>query len=369
MSIQPILYYPFDNDIKNYAVSTLGAFDASLNGINCLISNVHSKWGSGSLQHINNDISSFFKINKTIKNTNGYSFAFWIKFINLNTSTMVFDFTVTNANDTNNRIFMWFNSNNYLYVGTSRWDFFENRILSPQVDKWYYLVWTLAKDNTSNVYLDGNLIRTFTDVPYINPTFVNNYIFHAPNGVGFSGVNAYVDDFRYFDGILSPYQVEKLYTSNSYEEYVACLLEGTKVWTCNGYVPIETLKVGDSIRTRKFDIAITKVGKWSVDMSNPTDVANLSNKMYKIPAGLYGATSDVYISHYHRFMFESEPSDDNFKRLMGIPEQVGLQPAPVSEFAKDGKYNIYHLQLALGNHYVVNGGCMVEAWEKDANFF
>lgn len=372
MPVQEILYYPFDGDIKNYAVSNDGVLDASLNGVNCFVTNTKSKWGSSSLEHTNTDVNSYFKMNKTIQNVNGYSFSLWVNFIDQAADLFVFDFTAINDINFTNRIFMWYSGDKELYVGTGydSWNKPENKFLNPVVNTWYHIVWTLGTNNTSNIYVNGNLVKTFTNNFYINPTFVNNFLFHAPNGGGYPGVNAYIDEFRYFDGILTAAEIQNLNEYNSLESpYVACLLEGTKVWTCNGYVPIETLKVGDSIRTRKFDIAITKVGKWSVDVNNPIDVANLSNKMYKIPAGRYGATSDIYISHYHRFMFEGEPGDDNYKRLMGIPEQVGLQPASIAEFAKDGKYNIYHLQIALGNHYVVNGGCNVEAWEKSAEFF
>lgn len=373
MPLIPILYYPFNEyQIKNYATG-IPVNDTNLQNPDgdCHYTTDNERWGTGSLVHTNSSVISYLQINKTITNTNGYSFSFWVNFIDQATNSMVFDFTVIN-NDTSKRIFMWYNSDKELYVGTgNNWNISANQFLNPVVNTWYHIVWTLAPDSTSKIYLDGNLVKTFTSIPYINDAFHNNYLFHAPNGSGYPGINGYIDDFRYYDGIFTPDQVSNLYNFNSLTSLieVACLLEGTKVWTRNGYVPIETLKEGDSIRTKKFDIAITKVGKWSVDLSNPSDSENLSNKMYKIPAGRHGATSDVYISHYHRFMFEGEPSDDNFKRLMGIPEQVGLQPAPVTEYAKDGKYNIYHLQIALGNHYIVNGGCLVESWEKGAEFF
>jgi hypothetical protein len=47
---------------------------------------------------------------------------------------------------------------------------------------------------------------------------------------------------------------------------------------------------------------------------------------------------------------------------MGTPVKVGLRPAVLSEFAPDGKYTLYHLELKFGNYYIVNGICRVESW-------
>ena len=162
---------------------------------------------------------------------------------------------------------------------------------------------------------------------------------------------------------------QKTYHLTVYVE-ASCLLEGTLVWTANGYVPIETLKVGDSIRTKHFYIDIVKVGKWSVDLNQEEDRNDLSKKMYKIPAGQYGATSDTYISHYHRILVDENPGSETESRVYHLPTKLGLGAAEPTEVSMDhGKYNLYHLQLAVGNHFVVNGGCMVESWKPNAKHF
>jgi len=149
---------------------------------------------------------------------------------------------------------------------------------------------------------------------------------------------------------------------------LACLLEGTLVQTPNGYVPIETIKEGDCIRTLKYDIPVTKVGKWVVDLNDEAQRRDLSRKMYKIPAGHLNCNSDTYISHYHRILIEDLEHPTNTK-LFRLPEKIGLQVANPHEFIVNGKYNIYHLQVKHGNYFIVNGGCIVEAWESGAKFF
>lgn len=149
----------------------------------------------------------------------------------------------------------------------------------------------------------------------------------------------------------------------------ACVLEGTEVWTNKGMVAIENLKVGDSIRTRHYEIAVTKIGKWSVDLNNEQDRNDLSKKMYKIAAGKYGAERDVYISHYHRILVDENPDSEEESRVFRLPTSLGLPVAEPSEYSKNGKYTLYHLQLAVGNHYMVNGDCMVESWKSSDKYF
>lgn len=153
------------------------------------------------------------------------------------------------------------------------------------------------------------------------------------------------------------------------KDYVSCLLEGTLVWTTKGYLPIESLKIGDTIENNHFYIDITKVGKWSVDLNCEENRNDISKKIYKIPAGKFGAKTDIYISHYHRILYYINPESNDEERAYDIPINLGLQPANPEEFSDNGKYNLYHLQLAVENHYVVNGECMVEAWNPNAEHF
>ena len=150
---------------------------------------------------------------------------------------------------------------------------------------------------------------------------------------------------------------------------VSCLLEGTLVETDKGYVPIENIRVGDTIRTKHYFIDVVKVGKWSVDLNNEEDRNNVSKKIHKISAGTYGAECDTYISHYHRVLVDENPESEEETRVFRLPTSLGLPVADPSEYSKNGKYTLYHLELAIGNHYVVNGGCMVESWKTNMKYF
>ena len=236
--------------------------------------------------------------------------------------------------------------------------------------------------NNQSVTFDASYNSNIS-VPYGTKRIAGNYTTVDPSAFVDLSVNS-----TYYHNLNSSFDIslnlknnalnflvtasDRLTSQNYYVNVVieaSCLLEGTLVWSDRGYVPIETLQVGDSIQTQHYYIAITKIGKWTVDLNKEEDRQDLSKKMYKIPAGRYGATSDVFISHYHRFMYEDGEKEDNYNRLMAIPEQVGLFPADPSEYTKDGKYTLYHLEIKFGNHYMVNGGCRVEAWKSTDKYF
>ena len=52
----------------------------------------------------------------------------------------------------------------------------------------------------------------------------------------------------------------------------------------------------------------------------------------------------------------------NWPEKLAAP--VGLKKANEVEYAKDGKYTVYHIQIEDGrrNFLDVNGGCFVESW-------
>ena len=231
----------------------------------------------------------------------------------------------------------------------------------------------------------GNGYNASIQVPYQTYDISGSYVTYDPNSV--SNVDLSVNNVHYAD-ISSNFNfrltgryntlsflvtaldglTSQLYTVNV-SINVCCVLEGTYVWTDKGHARIETIREGDSIRTEDYLITVTKVGKWVVDLNREEDRNDLSKKMHKISAGTYGVQFDTYISHYHRLLMDESSDSSEQKRMFRLPTSLGLPFAEPSEYSKDGKYTLYHLQLAIGNHYVVNGGCKVEAWKSGMKYF
>ena len=239
--------------------------------------------------------------------------------------------------------------------------------------------------NNQTVSFSGN--SAVLNVSTGNRDISGSYILQDPNAKLDLSVNNVS-----FSNIASPFTVSNLLTGDNSLNFlvkasdgltqqayfvkvvnpvskVSCLLEGTLVETDKGYVPIENIRVGDTIRTKHYFIDVVKVGKWSVDLNNEEDRNNVSKKMHKISAGTYGAECDTYISHYHRVLVDENPESEEETRVFRLPTSLGLPVADPSEYSKNGKYTLYHLELAIGNHYVVNGDCMVESWKTNMKNF
>jgi hypothetical protein len=131
-----------------------------------------------------------------------------------------------------------------------------------------------------------------------------------------------------------------------------CLLEGTLVRTPVGFKPIEAFQVGDVIMSHSNSVKkVLKVGRWDCCVQDQT----LEQQMYKVPAGSYGALRDTFVSYFHKV---------GDGKMMRFPLNLRLPRAKESEFAKNGWYTLYHLQVENGlqNHLIVNGNCIVDSW-------
>ena len=147
-------------------------------------------------------------------------------------------------------------------------------------------------------------------------------------------------------------------TTHNYSLNESCLIQGTLVLTESGYKPIETIRSGDYVLNQDGKpVRVLDAASWKHSYAD----SELSEwkQVYKIPAGLFWASSDVYISKGHRIVC----GNGGFV----LPANVGLERADKSEFCdEDGMYTLYHLRLdrAFGrNHLVINGKCVVEDWK------
>jgi hypothetical protein len=138
-----------------------------------------------------------------------------------------------------------------------------------------------------------------------------------------------------------------------------CLLEGTLVRTPTGSVPIELVKKGDYVLNQHYNpVRVLLTSKRTFQYKeNPTNKFDMDNSLYTLPAGILGATSNVYLTRHHKFL----TSDGTMKK----PEEYGLKRSKLSEFSRTNNlYSVYHLRLedCYNNHFIVNGDCIVEDW-------
>jgi hypothetical protein len=201
------LYFPFDTNVLNYASGT-GVSVGSIVGSACQVSSSFFNIGSGSLMSANSTSgSSYFSITTTIPaNVNGYSFAFWV-YITATNAGMVWSFSQSSNNG--NRIYCFYTSSNlYISIGSNV------QILTPTLNNWYHIGWTLTTGSYSTVYVNGVVVLTTSSVAYVSYAFNKNYILSDPYGSSNPGIYGYIDDFYYFDTILSAANIDSIYTGS-----------------------------------------------------------------------------------------------------------------------------------------------------------
>ena len=240
----------------NYA-SGVGVADIINNGIT--ISNTKSVVGTGSIYK--NTANSFLKINRKIPaNTNGYTFSMWIYFTNTEQGDIV-SFTYNNTtNPTDSSILKIYKTSSSITVGTT------NTTRSGQsigaklkgvynynsnfLNTWHHIVWTLDKNNINKFYLNGILVSTINNVIYYSFEANDNYIFTNSSNYG------YLENFRYYNFILSESEVVDLYKmkkKNSGLKWKAfySIGEGGSHDRFDSYSP--TLRYHDGQMSRNFD--------------------------------------------------------------------------------------------------------------------
>jgi hypothetical protein len=231
-SLTSILYYPFDVDILNYA-SGIGIQNGSIiyksSGIavSAAISNTTFNIGTGALSSAGNSGStlySYFVIDTIPANKFGYSFSFWF-YLNDNTAGMIYTFS--QSSNTNNRVYVFFDGT-YINIGTTT----GINIFQPTIAKWYHFTWILRTYGVVTVYINGVNTRSY-GMPYISYVFDYNFMLGDQYTIGTTnGINGSIDDFRYFDGILTDNNVLTLYNYNytATSNYYTGLLDEFRVY-------------------------------------------------------------------------------------------------------------------------------------------
>ena len=133
---------------------------------------------------------------------------------------------------------------------------------------------------------------------------------------------------------------------------LGCVLEGTLVRTPCGDVPIETLRIGDSITNQKGkSVRINYVEHSEVKFTTCPEVACLKKLLYKVPKGLHGAERDLFVTRNHEIVMPDG--------TLEIPERCGAVKALQHEIHTDnGWYHVYHLGLDEESHFLANG-CLI----------
>ena len=204
-----ILYYNFDisgsSGILNYATGT-GISNTSIVGSEINISNSIYSQGTGSLYSVNPN-SNYLSLSTLPANVSGYTFSFWINISVSNFSGMVFSFN----NSTTYYCYVAI-TNGQIKIGNSLGNYTLG--YTPTPGTWVHFAWSFTKLSVSSFYINGVLFGNTNKIPYSSAALINNRIMGDSNS-NTNGFNGYLDEFVYYDGILSSSTIYSLYQNSA----------------------------------------------------------------------------------------------------------------------------------------------------------
>jgi hypothetical protein len=225
------LYYPFDQNISNYATGT-----AVTNGVTygVDISTNHTVLSSGSLYFPATNIGQRFELSTipTLSNTTGLTFSLWVKFISVPTQTALPNYRLfqTNSTSRNNNIVLYFYNYNsdapYLTSEISNINYVAkyndyNITMNDQI--WHHYCMTISPNNvpysgtyTLQTYLDGSrVLKKVITAPYpdmsLNQFIIGQSSFSSDYDASLNQPVFYINDFMLYNRELPLDEISILY--------------------------------------------------------------------------------------------------------------------------------------------------------------
>ena len=391
-----LYYYPLDTDLLNYASGT-GVNDATYT---TSITTSATTLTSGSLNL--NGTNNMFKVPGHAYQAGGITICMWMKSKTM-TPNWYHLFSFGNGQGSDN-ILLGFTGSDVgnlrvfyiLFNGTTQ--LFRTNLAYKISDlNWHHYCLTIEPNGAWKVYIDG-INQNVTNVGY--PNTVTRATCYIGNSFwGDPGMVAYINQILIFNRTLTSTEVAYLanYPSaitfsnlpsqviTSLDIIYPCFREGSKILKLDPetdeeyYVPVETLRRGDLIKTATCGYkAVAFIGKGT--LRNPVDDPDKKNRLYKFKDSKK-RYPPLYITGEHCLLYkENEISVEKrreVKEHMGddyITETYHRVPACLDDKGSpydggNGPATIWHFALEhnnLYNNYAVwANGILVETCSID----
>lgn len=135
-----------------------------------------------------------------------------------------------------------------------------------------------------------------------------------------------------------------------------CILEGARILTPDGWLPIEKLMPGDSVLSHTGQKkTIIKRAVWNLKYES-SPICN-DGRVFRVEKGYAGNKETVYLSYHHKLL-------TYYKKFVKAGH-ARLPEATKEEVTKDGFYRLYNIQVEdhKKNHLLVGGGLVIESWD------
>ena len=153
-------------------------------------------------------------------NQNGYTFCFWLNYTGstYNRGGNIFQLNLTNDypnNLTNYNMIIGYSANGYFQINNSTGS--SNSIPSLSSNTFYHFGITISKSNIMKLYLNGVLQFTGgvgTNLPFTyNSNMSGIQFFNGVSPYGNEKLQGYIQNFYYFDGVLSDADIVTVYNT------------------------------------------------------------------------------------------------------------------------------------------------------------
>jgi hypothetical protein len=175
------------------------------------------------------------------------------------------------------------------------------------------------------------------------------------------------------NSLVTPFN--NIYTSQS----PPCFKEGSKILTDKGYITIEDLKPGDSVKTLKDEYKpINMIGKRVINHLGSKD--RIKDQLYKCSQEQYPElTEDLIITGGHSILIGDTITQEQIEKIKGVFDNTIYMtddkyrlPACVDDrtsvYEVEGDFTVYHIALECDDYYMNYGiyanGLLVESCSK-----
>ena len=203
-----ILYYPFNTDVSNYATGVPTAQGLIVGPTNMALDISTVRIGTASLKQASTTTGSYFNITSSTAlppNQNGYTVSNWLYLTSTNAG-MIWTFILQSSANAI-RLCLYANTTIFIYLGPT--SFNTGITLSSILNTWVHFTVVMTPSSNTSFYMNSTLICSTSSLPYSSFNITSAIILGDYNGT--QGVVGYVDDFRYYDGVLNSSQIQVLY--------------------------------------------------------------------------------------------------------------------------------------------------------------
>jgi len=372
-----LYYYPFNVDFLDYKTGT-GTSNSTTT--NVTISTANTKLTNGSILFPGSTgTSQLVQIPSTTLTTNGVTIAFWAK-ITLQSGVspqFVFDFASGAAVNT---VGMWLSGTGafqlMLYNASSVGNSYSLNYTLLDSNWHHYCVTASQTSGVWSFYVDGvSIAVSITSYP-TTAAMTTPYI--GANHLGNANINGNMNQFLVFNRVITADEIYFLVNNPSQVGFSSsvtsipilpypCFLEGSKILCLDpisdveSYVPVETLRPGDLVRTSlNGHKAVFHIGKRT--LPNPAKDPEPRNRLYRFPCRISPKmTEDLCITGEHCLLHKklSHELEEQVRRHMGdiyiteyqyrVPACLDNRAIPYSDY-NDSKEPVTIWHFALENH-------------------